>query len=495
MTSLSKKTEEKIRQRVAKETRSKGGHLVLKESGKSPKMTIDGKSRNLFALYHITTTGEIYDHLKIQYLKNCDVKDCISHYVPIQNELTSPLQMNHYDHTRYMEAFDKNSKVLEGSHKTNTINPSEPIGDCIVWKLRKNKKGYGQCSSHFGTQMAHVFSYMLWNLEEVPDGKIVRHKCIGRRDCVNPDHLELGTQKQNIADKKRDGTMPRGESHGSSKLTEEQVKSIREGGKRGESSTVRATKFNVTAAAISLIDNGKTWANLLTEEEKEEIKKNRKPRKRKLTFDEAEEIREKYAEGEVKRKELADDFGISPATVSSIIDGISYPQPKSEEEQAREYFRSTRERILSHIDKVTTEDDKKEHWLWNASTYSEEYGQSSWKHLIMPAHVVSYLAFNEILLEDMDWECIRHDCRHKKCVNPDHLTAGTHQENVRDKIRDGTMPRGESHPNSKISEEVVRKIKESRGEDTVEDRAARFGVSARTIAKIDSGQTWAWLSV
>jgi hypothetical protein len=46
---------------------------------------------------------------------------------------------------------------------------------------------------------AYKWSYQFHKGEEVPSGKVVMHKC-DNKICVNPEHLELGTQLDNIAD-------------------------------------------------------------------------------------------------------------------------------------------------------------------------------------------------------------------------------------------------------------------------------------------------------
>lgn len=78
----------------------------------------------------------------------------------------------------------------------------------------------------------HVYAYCLAQgispLSLKGTGKVVRHKCDNPR-CINPEHLELGTQADNIADKMQRGrhVSLTGEEHGSVKLTAEQVAEIR----------------------------------------------------------------------------------------------------------------------------------------------------------------------------------------------------------------------------------------------------------------------------
>lgn len=70
---------------------------------------------------------------------------------------------------------------------------------CWSWRAARNPKGYGVFSCEGRTVSAHRFSYELYN-GPIPSGMVVRHKC-DNPPCVNPDHLELGTQADNERDK------------------------------------------------------------------------------------------------------------------------------------------------------------------------------------------------------------------------------------------------------------------------------------------------------
>ena len=103
----------------------------------------------------------------------------------------------------------------------------EELGPC--WEISgSGNNGY----IFFCKQLAHRESYRLHNnLLNIPEGLLVRHKCIGNRSCVNPNHLELGDKNDNNDDMIRDGTRvsitKKGYNNGNSKLTDEQVSEIR----------------------------------------------------------------------------------------------------------------------------------------------------------------------------------------------------------------------------------------------------------------------------
>ena len=89
------------------------------------------------------------------------------------------------------------------------------------------------------------------------------HSCRNRH-CVNPNHLRWGTHQDNTDDMMRDGTSPVGNKNGNSKLTEEQVLSIRREYEEIEEMTKQqlADKYGVSRVLISRIINRKIWTHI-----------------------------------------------------------------------------------------------------------------------------------------------------------------------------------------------------------------------------------------
>lgn len=128
-------------------------------------------------------------------------------------------------------------------------------GGCWNWTAGKSD-GYGTLSVGGKQILAHRFSWILANGEipEVPGkyhGAVVMHKC-DNRSCVNPGHLMLGSQRDNVLDMDKKGrrvVSPRhGEKHGNAKFTDDDVVAIRLSGK---SDPELAAQYGVTPEAIN----------------------------------------------------------------------------------------------------------------------------------------------------------------------------------------------------------------------------------------------------
>lgn len=104
--------------------------------------------------------------------------------------------------------------------------------DCWTWRGYVNNMGYGQyCVFGDKPKGSHRLAYALTN-GPVPAGANVCHRC-DTPLCVNPNHLFLGTQKDNIHDMGEKGRQATGERNGNSKMTADRIRTLREDYSKG----------------------------------------------------------------------------------------------------------------------------------------------------------------------------------------------------------------------------------------------------------------------
>ena len=125
---------------------------------------------------------------------------------------------------------------------------------CWQWRAHTDKDGYGVLPGDSKNTRAHRFSYE-FHKGPIPDGLVICHHC-DNPGCVNPEHLFVGTKKDNAQDALRKKRHYVGEKNGRSKLTEENVKEILNSSINGQQ---LANKFCVTRQTINNVKRGDTW--------------------------------------------------------------------------------------------------------------------------------------------------------------------------------------------------------------------------------------------
>lgn len=90
----------------------------------------------------------------------------------------------------------------------------EPNSGCWLWLGALFVSGYGWFQRGHRKQPGARANRISWELHRgpIPDGLCVLHRC-DNPSCVNPDHLFIGTQLDNIADRDRKGRQARGVRH------------------------------------------------------------------------------------------------------------------------------------------------------------------------------------------------------------------------------------------------------------------------------------------
>lgn len=303
----------------------------------------------------------------------------------------------------------------------------------------------------------HKAAFMLHNnlavcphgLNESGVSVAVRHMC-GSSLCFEPTHLAYGTQRENCyEDKIAQGTLLRGARHPNTSITEELARKIKRSklttrpGQAGhETRKQRAERFGVPEHIVSSIDLGQSWAHL---------------------------------------SEGADN------SVGTAI------RAKSRERRARarariwtsDMYQEAHKRLQQKLVIITTSAHVDSPCnLWTGSKDTEGYGVVNIYGKPMKAHLLAC----EIKLGGPlgEGQVCRHLCGIKLCCASEHLEPGSPRENSIDRIRHGT------HPCAKLTEDVVREIRSTRGKDglTQLQRSKKYNIHLTNMWSVEMGHSY-----
>ena len=137
--------------------------------------------------------------------------------------------------------------------------------DCWLWQGARYADGYGMLvmmvNYHAFGFRSHRVSFYLKN-GYLPDDLFICHRC-DTPTCVNPSHLFLGKQKQNMDDKVSKKRQAFNENHGRHKLTCEQVQKARKMHfLENKPLTQVAKHFGLCNSAMGSLLSGKNWKHL-----------------------------------------------------------------------------------------------------------------------------------------------------------------------------------------------------------------------------------------
>jgi hypothetical protein len=149
------------------------------------------------------------------------------------------------------------------------------VGDCWLSTLPKYRDGYAATKFNGKNYKAHRLMYAASIGEHPPANLVVMHTC-DKPSCLNPTHLVLGTNLDNIQDRAKKGrsafghkngayTKPervrRGTDNGAARLTPDIVRAIRLRFRPGMAS-VLAKEYGVSDMSIHNVVKRKTWKHI-----------------------------------------------------------------------------------------------------------------------------------------------------------------------------------------------------------------------------------------
>lgn len=147
---------------------------------------------------------------------------------------------------------------LHGRKKPIEIEINE-IGCELVINRALSKFGHVSIRVNGVYYKAHRIAYEQ-AYGKIPEGLIVRHMC-DNPNCINPEHLELGTHEDNVSDRVKRNRSAIGVGNGRSKLTENDVRNIRNDTIHSKAELAR--KYNVSEKVIYNIKNYKSWKHVI----------------------------------------------------------------------------------------------------------------------------------------------------------------------------------------------------------------------------------------
>lgn len=133
---------------------------------------------------------------------------------------------------------------------------------CLVWIRRLDQNGYAPIFRRGRWTKAHRLAWEFSN-GKVPSGMNVCHRC-DNRACIEPTHLFVGTQSDNMRDCENKGRAnhPVGERNNKAKLTSEEVLELRRRRAAGESMYRLGKVFGIARQSVRSIILGRHWRHV-----------------------------------------------------------------------------------------------------------------------------------------------------------------------------------------------------------------------------------------
>ena len=135
---------------------------------------------------------------------------------------------------------------------------------CRVFTGPRTPGGYGKIRFRMKQWMAHRMAYELW-VGPIPPKQLVLHSC-DTPACITPEHLFLGSHQDNMDDCVKKGRQAKGERMAAARLTEAQVREIRQRfvrtSPRRSNAIALAREFGVSKNTIGFVVHRQRWTHV-----------------------------------------------------------------------------------------------------------------------------------------------------------------------------------------------------------------------------------------
>jgi len=199
-----------------------------------------------------------------------------------------------------------------------TIHPN----GCWIWTAAKDQHGYGRCGTVHGTNKAHRISWMIKNgflpKSHSCQGVCILHKC-DNPSCVNPDHLETGTQGDNMRDAAKKGRTASGDNTGPRRHPESMPRGDAHWSKRFPEKWKKMNEARIESCLKSWAKYRQSKKSLI--EGESSVKKVFFMRITKISTEDALNIRAYFYGGSWNQDELARCFSVHQSVISRIVTG------------------------------------------------------------------------------------------------------------------------------------------------------------------------------
>lgn len=225
----------------------------------------------------------------------------------------------HYQHVRVYGKPETFKRVYPPGAAVEFFHAhiADVTDECMLWPFNLSSTGYGVLFIDGRRVSVYREACRYW-WGDPPDPKMQAahgrlRRCVSNA-CWNGDHLSWKDTAGQTLDKYRDGTIARGERHGSAKLTETQAREILEQDAAGVTVAALASRYGVTPKTVLSIVTGRSWSHIDWDGLRAGRRQGAKLREADIVV-----ILDLYFIDHMSQADIAERFGVSASTIKAIV--------------------------------------------------------------------------------------------------------------------------------------------------------------------------------